>query len=144
MIFKSPQINFMFIINNYVIKCFSYYKNGVCREGDNCRYRHPEQQQAATSSREMTDLNDSSDSNSSTEPALTVRCRFFKWGGCKFGNRCRFDHAVESTTTDKKSQAEGESRQGSSSTATSSKNIAHSSSSSSSTSFKLPSEADNS
>ncbi|KAG8042085.1 hypothetical protein G9C98_000076 [Cotesia typhae] len=69
-----------------------YYKNGLCREGDNCRYLHTSQQSGEQD--EMTDVSESNNNTNTTEQgASQVPCRFFKWGTCKFGNRCRYGHA---------------------------------------------------
>ncbi|XP_057323345.1 probable E3 ubiquitin-protein ligase makorin-1 isoform X1 [Microplitis mediator] len=72
-----------------------YYKNGLCREGDNCRYRHSNQQSGAEQD-EMTDADDS-DNNTSEQGTSSVPCRFYKWGTCKFGNRCRYIHTTSTS-----------------------------------------------
>ncbi|CAD6221273.1 GSCOCG00005122001-RA-CDS [Cotesia congregata] len=74
-----------------------YYKNGLCREGDNCRYRHTSQQSGEQD--EMTDVSESNNNtNTSEQGASQVPCRFFKWGTCKFGNRCRYGHASSTSS----------------------------------------------
>ncbi|OAD57672.1 E3 ubiquitin-protein ligase makorin-1 [Eufriesea mexicana] len=64
---------------------FSYFKNGMCREGNNCRYHHTEGVR-----------NDGNNEIiSSSIPSLNTVCRFFKQGICKFGNQCHFRHNTE-------------------------------------------------
>ncbi|XP_003393709.1 probable E3 ubiquitin-protein ligase makorin-1 isoform X1 [Bombus terrestris] len=64
-----------------------YFKNGMCREGNNCRYRHTEGA-----------WNDETNETiiSSSVPPVNNICRFFKHGICKFGNQCYFRHTIES------------------------------------------------
>lgn len=62
----------------------SYFKNGMCREGNNCRYRHTEGVR-----------NDGNNEIISSIPSLNTVCRFFKQGICKFGNQCHFRHNTE-------------------------------------------------
>ncbi|XP_066954798.1 uncharacterized protein [Macrobrachium rosenbergii] len=45
-----------------------YFKNGVCRKGDNCRFSH--------------DPND--------KPSMI--CRYFLKGACNYGEKCRYEH----------------------------------------------------
>ncbi|KAG5318505.1 MKRN1 ligase, partial [Acromyrmex heyeri] len=66
-----------------------YFKNGTCREGNNCRYRHVQ------GNRNDASINEATSTHSS---AYIVTCRFFKQGMCKFGSQCRFRH--NSGTTD--------------------------------------------
>ncbi|XP_034948500.1 probable E3 ubiquitin-protein ligase makorin-1 [Chelonus insularis] len=108
-----------------------YYKNGLCREGDNCRYRHADQQSADRE--EMTDDNNSD--NSTNVLSSVIVCRFFKWGTCKFGSRCRYKHISNNHTVmseQESDESKPESRKQSSSTAFSSTDAAHSSQPSSS------------
>lgn len=63
---------------------FRYFKNGVCREGNNCRYRHSQSNRHDMNSNEAETASGGSTSN--------VPCRFFKHGICKFGNQCHFRH----------------------------------------------------
>lgn len=63
-----------------------YFKNGICREGSNCRYRHTQE------------IGNNGNTNetviSSVAPFSSV-CHFFKHGVCKFGNQCYFRHNPE-------------------------------------------------
>ncbi|KZC11708.1 E3 ubiquitin-protein ligase makorin-1, partial [Dufourea novaeangliae] len=64
-----------------------YFKNGMCREGNNCRYRHTQGIR-----------NDGSTNDtviSASAPPFNVPCHFFKQGNCKFGNQCHFRHNAE-------------------------------------------------
>ena len=66
-----------------------YFKNGMCREGSNCRYCHTQGVG-----------NDGSTNNTiitSPVPLFNTTCRFFKHGICKFGNQCHFRHNAETT-----------------------------------------------
>ncbi|XP_069694523.1 probable E3 ubiquitin-protein ligase makorin-1 isoform X2 [Periplaneta americana] len=65
-----------------------YYANGMCREGEACRYLH--QGQAAPGP--------SMGTATRNEPTDT-RCRYFQRGSCAYGLRCRFVHAGETNTT---------------------------------------------
>ncbi|XP_043279505.1 probable E3 ubiquitin-protein ligase makorin-1 isoform X2 [Venturia canescens] len=69
-----------------------YYKNGICREGDNCRYNH-----ARVASNDTLVGNTNDTPPRTTGPSTT--CRFFKWGSCKFGANCRFAHGAKEDTT---------------------------------------------
>ncbi|XP_046424625.1 probable E3 ubiquitin-protein ligase makorin-1 [Neodiprion virginianus] len=62
-----------------------YFVNGICREGNNCRYQHVQgaRQDPAPSTA-------AADQNTSPN---TGPCRFFKQGSCKFGSRCKFRHS---------------------------------------------------
>lgn len=65
---------------------YSYFKNGMCREGNNCRYRHSQGVR--------------NDGNNETivppsAPSLNAVCRYFKYGICEFGNRCHFRHSSD-------------------------------------------------
>lgn len=62
-----------------------YFKNGACREGNNCRYRHVQ------ATRNEVNVNEAI-ATSASAPANIMSCRFFKQGICKFGNQCRFRH----------------------------------------------------
>ncbi|XP_053973049.1 probable E3 ubiquitin-protein ligase makorin-1 isoform X2 [Hylaeus volcanicus] len=64
-----------------------YFKNGMCREGNNCRYRHTQGVRNDGSTNETV-------ISLPVSPANTV-CRFFKHGICKFGNHCHFRHTAE-------------------------------------------------
>ncbi|KAK0168619.1 hypothetical protein PV327_002397 [Microctonus hyperodae] len=118
-----------------------YYKNGLCREGENCTYRHERSQSVASTSGATAsggditpDLRNSESNEISPDGSSIVGCRFFKWGTCKFDKRCRFGHG----TTQRESTSENEPQQqnvkktrlNSSSTATTSTHAAHSSSAS--------------
>lgn len=112
-----------------------YYKNGLCREGDSCRYRHPSESDAD---------DEQSDNESTTVPIIS--CRFFKWGTCKFGTRCKFNHStpVNKTTTIKQQNLPEDNNNKTSLPLSSSACSSSSSSSSSSTStsteqIKMPS-----
>lgn len=77
---------------NALISCFSYnnsfsryFKNGACREGNNCRYRHVQ------ATRNEASINEAV--ATSTNGSNIMTCRFFKQGICKFGNQCRFRHS---------------------------------------------------
>ncbi|XP_014203884.1 probable E3 ubiquitin-protein ligase makorin-1 isoform X1 [Copidosoma floridanum] len=63
-----------------------YFRNGGCREGSNCRYKHAHGSRTETSSSES---GSSQGSSSSLQ-----QCKFFKQGLCRFGNRCRFVHST--------------------------------------------------
>lgn len=63
-----------------------YYANGICREGDACRYLH---QGEAGSSLGM---------SSRIDPSETL-CRYYQLGACAYGTRCRFVHAGEVSTS---------------------------------------------
>ncbi|XP_033218795.1 probable E3 ubiquitin-protein ligase makorin-1 [Belonocnema kinseyi] len=70
-----------------------YFKNGMCREGNNCRYRHVQGSQ-----------NNLNLSHVDLNPEVvylksTTVCRFFNLGTCKFGNRCRFSHNSNNHST---------------------------------------------
>lgn len=65
---------------------FRYFKNGLCRGGNNCRYRHVQTARHDSSSNE-TEISSTPTSNST--------CRFFKYGTCKFGSQCHFLHNSE-------------------------------------------------
>lgn len=59
----------------------------MCREGNNCRYRHTQGVG-----------NDGSTNDtiiSPSAPPFNTVCRFFKLGICKFGNQCHFHHNAE-------------------------------------------------
>ncbi|XP_011158809.1 probable E3 ubiquitin-protein ligase makorin-1 isoform X3 [Solenopsis invicta] len=73
-----------------------YFKNGACREGNNCRYRHVQ------GSRNDASVNEAASTYSSAHNTH-VTCRFFKHGMCKFGNQCRFRHS--SSTADSNNAA---------------------------------------
>lgn len=64
-----------------------YFKNGMCREGNNCRYHHSQGARSDGSSTETM--------VSGSGPPFNVACRFFKHGICKFGNQCHFRHNTE-------------------------------------------------
>ncbi|XP_029674744.1 probable E3 ubiquitin-protein ligase makorin-1 isoform X2 [Formica exsecta] len=68
-----------------------YFKNGACREGNNCRYRHVQ------ASRNDANINETVTTNN---PGYIVTCRFFKQGMCKFGNQCRFRHSSGTADSD--------------------------------------------
>ncbi|EZA52065.1 hypothetical protein DMN91_011857 [Ooceraea biroi] len=74
-----------------------YFKNGTCREGSNCRYRHVQAARNDTSVNEAVTV---STGGSPSGPAGTVTCRFFKQGICKFGAQCRFRHAASNADSD--------------------------------------------
>lgn len=59
----------------------------MCREGNNCRYRHTQGV-----------WNDGNNETIifSSAPSINNICRFFKHGICKFGNQCYFLHTIES------------------------------------------------
>lgn len=61
-----------------------YFKNGTCREGVNCRYRHVQ------GHRNDASINEATSTHSS---AYIVTCRFFKQGICKYGSQCRYRHS---------------------------------------------------
>ncbi|KAK2582594.1 hypothetical protein KPH14_004882 [Odynerus spinipes] len=65
-----------------------YFKNGMCRGGNNCRYRHVQ------TTRHDSGTNETEISSS---PSSTTACRFFKYGTCKFGSQCHFLHNSETT-----------------------------------------------
>ncbi|XP_066587048.1 probable E3 ubiquitin-protein ligase makorin-1 [Prorops nasuta] len=65
-----------------------YFKNNICREGENCRYRH------SLNSRQE---NSNEVGISEAESAINVACRFFKQGICKFGSHCYFRHITDTT-----------------------------------------------
>ncbi|XP_003701444.1 putative E3 ubiquitin-protein ligase makorin-1 [Megachile rotundata] len=63
-----------------------YFKNGICREGSNCRYRHTQ---------EIGNDGNTNETVISSVPSFSSVCRFFKHGVCKFGNQCHFRHNPE-------------------------------------------------
>ncbi|XP_012218044.1 probable E3 ubiquitin-protein ligase makorin-1 isoform X2 [Linepithema humile] len=65
-----------------------YFKNGACREGNNCRYRHVQ------ATRNEASINEAV-ATSTNGPTYIMTCRFFKQGMCKFGNQCRFRHSSD-------------------------------------------------
>jgi hypothetical protein len=69
------------------VNCFfyRYYANGICREGEACRYLH--QGQAGSSS-----------ATSVRTGTSETRCRFYQRGSCAYGSRCHFVHAGEVST----------------------------------------------
>lgn len=67
------------------VRC-RYYANGICREGDACRYLH---QGEAGSSLGM---------SLRIDPSETL-CRYYQRGACAYGPRCRFVHAGEGSTS---------------------------------------------
>lgn len=69
-----------------IFSYYSYFKNGMCREGNNCRYRHTQGI--------WNDGNNETIISSSASSMNTV-CHFFKLGICKFGNQCYFRHSTE-------------------------------------------------
>ncbi|XP_001606052.2 probable E3 ubiquitin-protein ligase makorin-1 isoform X1 [Nasonia vitripennis] len=73
-----------------------YFKNGICREGSNCRYKHVQ------GARSETTPSESGSSQGSSSSYL--HCRFFKQGTCRFGNRCRFVHSSNSQTESSSSE----------------------------------------
>ncbi|XP_021922464.1 probable E3 ubiquitin-protein ligase makorin-1 isoform X2 [Zootermopsis nevadensis] len=63
------------------VRC-RYYANGMCREGEACRYLHQEHAGSSLGTSLRTDLSE-------------IRCRFYQRGSCVYGSRCRFVHAGE-------------------------------------------------
>jgi hypothetical protein len=63
-----------------------YYADGMCREGEACRYLHQEQ------------AGSSLGTSLRTGPSETF-CRFFQRGSCAYGSHCRFVHAFEVSTS---------------------------------------------
>ncbi|XP_076175681.1 putative E3 ubiquitin-protein ligase makorin-1 isoform X2 [Ptiloglossa arizonensis] len=59
----------------------------MCREGNNCRYRHTQGDRIDGSTNETLIC--------SSVPSVNTVCRFFKHGICKFGNQCHFRHSIE-------------------------------------------------
>lgn len=59
----------------------------MCREGNNCRYRHTQGVR--------------NDGNTevipSSVPSPNTVCHFFKYATCKFGNQCHFRHSLDTT-----------------------------------------------
>ncbi|XP_024942938.1 probable E3 ubiquitin-protein ligase makorin-1 isoform X2 [Cephus cinctus] len=66
-----------------------YFKNGICREGNNCQYRHVQETRREGGSSIETEA------TSTVTAASTAACHFFKQGMCKFGDRCRFKHITD-------------------------------------------------
>ncbi|CAK9825747.1 Probable E3 ubiquitin-protein ligase makorin-1 [Anthophora retusa] len=62
-----------------------YFKNGMCRVGNNCRYGHT---QGARN-------DENNETIISSSPSVNNVCRFFKHGICKFGNQCHLRHSSE-------------------------------------------------
>lgn len=73
----------------YNIAC-RYFKNGICRKGNNCRYRHIQ-----TTSHDS----GTNETEISSNPTSTIACHFFKDGRCKFSTRCHFLHNLETSDT---------------------------------------------
>ncbi|KAJ8681836.1 hypothetical protein QAD02_017628 [Eretmocerus hayati] len=71
-----------------------YFKNGICREGSNCRYRHLQGGGSETSE----------SGSSQDSPTSSVPCRFFQQGTCRFGSRCRYAHTPGSQTESSSSE----------------------------------------
>ncbi|XP_015171642.1 PREDICTED: probable E3 ubiquitin-protein ligase makorin-1 [Polistes dominula] len=63
-----------------------FFKNGLCRGGSNCRYRHVQSTRHEPGTLETEIL--------PTIPSNTT-CRFFKYGTCKYGSQCHFLHDSE-------------------------------------------------
>ncbi|XP_032663886.1 probable E3 ubiquitin-protein ligase makorin-1 isoform X1 [Odontomachus brunneus] len=78
-------------INSVVCR---YFKNGVCREGGNCRFRHIQ------GTRDDTDVNTAETTPSG--PIFNVTCRFFKQGICRFGSQCHFRHSANGSDSNAK------------------------------------------
>lgn len=57
-----------------------YYANGICREGDACRYLHQGQPGPSATS-------------PGRSASTSTRCRFYQRGNCTYGQHCRFSHA---------------------------------------------------
>ncbi|XP_017876875.1 probable E3 ubiquitin-protein ligase makorin-1 isoform X2 [Ceratina calcarata] len=94
-----------------------YFKNGMCREGNNCRYRHTQGVRNDGSTEVI----------SSTVPSVNTICRFFKRGVCKFGNQCHFHHNLETTDNNSvESSSVGQHTSNTSTTSTTIKNVAES------------------
>ncbi|XP_020285674.1 probable E3 ubiquitin-protein ligase makorin-1 isoform X2 [Pseudomyrmex gracilis] len=81
----------------------TYFKNGACREGNNCRYRHVQGTRSDASSSEVMTT---SAGGTSHVPIHSTTCRFFKHGTCKFGNQCRYRHSFAQNSTDNNTTTE--------------------------------------